>query len=207
VALLAFATPGARADKDADRHAEIEDAFDHYTAAKTDDQRAAIIDFLQHYDRKTVAGALIDHIVNSRSGNEATEFNKLIEALSPDGCMALLDRLAIEKEAVAKGKLIVALRHCQGREAIPALAACLDDKRPVKFEAKTPTPRRVCDLAYDELYLKLRTNPSYKLDNSPQMRDLISEKTPATKRDEMIERLRASLGPEGAPSEDWPKGQ
>jgi hypothetical protein len=183
----------ARADTNADRQEEVEMAFDHYTAAKTEDQRTAVIDFLQHFDRKLVADALIDHIVGSENGAEATAYNKLIEALSPDGCAALLDRLGKTEDAVEKGKIIVAFRHCQSADAIHALAGCLDDKRPVPFEAHGSHPRRVCDLAYDELYLKLRSDPQYGLDSSSHMKGVITEKTPVKSRDTLIGKLKVNL--------------
>jgi hypothetical protein len=186
--------PGpARADEKADRQAEIEMAFDQYIDAKTEDQRTAIIDFLQHFDRKAVAAALIDHIVASQTGAEATTYNKLVEALGPDGCEALLDRLGRTDDAVAKGKLVVALRHCQGDDVIRALAGCLDDTRAVPFEARGAHPRRVCDLAYDELFLKLRSDPRYGLDPSPKMTGIITERTPAKERDGRIAKLKAAI--------------
>jgi len=194
LALVAVA-PLLHADPLADRKAEIEMAFDQYVAAKTEDQRTAVIDFLQHFDRPLVASALIDHIIASRTGEEATAYNKLVEGLNPDGCQALLDRLSIETDAIPKGKLIVALRHCQSPGAISALAASLDDTRPVPFAAHTSHPRRVCDLAYDELFLKLRNEPRYGLDTSSQMKGIILEKTPATERYALIAKLKQSLAP------------
>jgi hypothetical protein len=192
--LLASAAPHAAwAQRSADRQQEVEMAFDHYSAAKTEDQRIAIIDYLQHLDRKVVAAALIDHIVSSHNGAEATAFNKLVEALSPDGCAALLDRLAKTNDAIPKGKLVVALRHCPSPDAVTALTGCLGDKRPVPFESHGPHPRRVCDLAYDELFLKLRTDPHYGLDPSPHMQGVITERTPIKTRDAAIAKLKTAL--------------
>lgn len=203
LAALLLTPASARADENADRQAEIELAFDHYIDAKTEDQRTAIIDFLQHFDRKAVAAALIDHILASRTGAEATTYNKLVEALSPDGCQALLDRLGKTDDAVAKGKLVVAMRHCQGDNVIRALKGCLDDTRPVPFEARGAHPRRVCDLAYDELFLKLRSDPRYGLDPSAKMTGIISERTPVKERDERIAKLKGLIAapfPTPAPS-------
>jgi hypothetical protein len=201
LAALLLAPASARADQNADRQAEIESAFDHYIDTRTEDQRTAIIDFLQHFDRKAVAAALIDHIVSSRTGAEATTYNKLVEALGPDGCQALLDRLGKTDDAVAKGKLVVALRHCQGDDVIHALTACLVDTRPVPFEARGAHPRRVCDLAYDELFLKLRTDPRYGLDPSAKMTGIISERTPVKERDERIAKLEGLIAaPSPAPA-------
>jgi hypothetical protein len=198
--VAAVAPRPAWGDVNADRQAEVEMAFDHYTAAKNEDQRTAIIDFLQHFDRKIVAAALIDHIVGSRNGSEATAYNKLVEAVSPEGCAALIDRLGKTDDAVKKGKLIVALRHCRGDEAIHALAGCLGDSRPVPFEAHGTHPRRVCDLAYDELYLKLRTDPRYGLDTSARMKGIITERTPVKERDALIAKLKVEMtgNPPGA---------
>jgi len=183
----------ARADRDADRLAQVEMAFDQYIDAKTGDQRTAIVDFLQHFDRKLVAAALVDHIVGSQTGNEATIYNTLVEGLSPDGCEAVVNRLGKTDDAVAKGKLVVALRHCQGDDAIKALMGCLDDSRAVMFEARGAHPRRVCDLAYDELYLKLRSDARYGLDPSAKMAGIISEKTPVKERDARIAKLKGVL--------------
>lgn len=198
--LASWATHAAWAEPNADRQQEVEMAFDHYTAVKTEDQRIAIIDYLQHLDRKLVAGALIDHIIASHNGNEATAFNKLVEAISPDGCAALLDRLAKTDDPVAKGKLVVALRHCPSADSIHALTGCLEDKRPVPFESHGPHPRRVCDLAYDELFLKLRTDPRYRLDPSPHMAGVITERTPVKTRDTLIAKLKAALAAAPSPS-------
>ena len=52
VLLATGATRPAWAQASADRRQEVEMAFDEYTAAKTDDQRVAVIDYLQHFDRK-----------------------------------------------------------------------------------------------------------------------------------------------------------
>jgi hypothetical protein len=195
VILAAAAAPPAPAWAQAktDRQQEVEMAFDQYTAAKTEDERVAVIDYLQHFDRKLVAGALVDHIIASDNGNEATAYNRLVAALSPDGCDAVLDRIATVSGPIAKGKLIVALRHCEGDKTIHALAGCLDDKRVVHFEAHGATPRRVCDLAYDELFLKLRGDRAYHLDPSPHMIGIITEKTPEKDRDALIAKLKAKL--------------
>jgi hypothetical protein len=182
-------------------------ALDQYAAAKTADQRAAVVEFLQHFDQKLVAESVVDHIIASRNGTEATVFNELIAALNPGGCATLLDRLGKTDGPVAKGKLIVALRHCQSRGSLKALGACLNDKRSVPFEARGPNPRRVCDLAYDELYIKLRGNPLYGLDATPRMKGFIYENTPPKGRDTLIAKLKARLAkyppapvPSAAPS-------
>jgi hypothetical protein len=193
----------ARAQTTGDRRREIETALDNYAEAKTGDQRAAIIEYLRQLDRKQMAAALIDHIIASGNGIEATLYNDLIEVFKPDGCNAILDRLQNTDDAVAKGKLIVALRHCAGPDIDGALEGCLGDKRPVPFAAHGPLPRRVCDLAYDELFLKLRTDPRYGLDPSPRMRGIITEATPIKTRDTLIARLRSKLPvkvPSPAPS-------
>lgn len=197
-AILAAHTGWAQID-DA-RKQEVEMAFDHYTAAKTEDQRVAIIDYLQHFESKMVAGALIDHIVDSENGEQATAYDKLVAGLGPDGVAAVLDHMANTDDAVAKGKLVVALRHCQGPDVINALAGCLKDKRAVPFEAHGPHPRRVCDLAYDELFLKLRTDPRYGLDPSPKMIGIVTERTPVKARDGLIAKLRALIAANPAPT-------
>jgi hypothetical protein len=198
--LAGAATQPAWAEASADQQQEVEMAFDHYTAARTEDQRIAVIDYLQHLDRKLVAGALIDHIVASRNGVEATAYDKLVEALGPDGSAAVLDRLGKTDEPVAKGKLIVALRHCEGDDVIHALTGCLDDARPVPFEAHGAHPRRVCDLAYDELFLKLRGDARYGLDPSPHMKGVITEKTPVKTRDAVIATLKALIAAPPSPT-------
>ena len=168
-------------------------ALDQFAAAKTTDQRAAVVEFLRHFDHKLVASAVVDHIIASRTGTEATAFNGLVESLDPDGCAAVLDRLGKADVPAPKGKLIVALRHCQDAECFRALEACLADKRPVPFEAHGTHPRRVCDLAYDELFLKLRSDSRYGLDPSPKMKGVISEKTTIKNRDALIAKLKAKL--------------
>jgi hypothetical protein len=193
VILATVAVRPAWAQPDAARQQEIALALDQYAAAKTPGQRATVVEYLQHMDRKVVAGAVVDHIIASRTGTEATTFNELLATLNPDGCAAALDRLMIADEPIAKGKLIVALRHCQGEEAIQALAGCLDDTRPVHFETHGANPRRICDLAYDELFLKLRSDPRYGLDSSPRMHGVISEKTPVKTRTALIVKLKSAL--------------
>jgi hypothetical protein len=188
----------------ADRQQDIEMAFDHYTAAKTDDQRAAVIDYLQQLDPRIVTQALVDHIVAAPNGVEATAFDKLVEVFIPEGCEAVINRLAKTDEPVAKGKLIVALRHCRDDDAIHALAGCLDDKRLVPFEARGTHPRRVCDLAYDELFLKLRDDPQYGLDPSPRMQGVITEKIPEKTRDALIASLQAKLAGVASPTPSTP---
>jgi len=184
----------------ADREQEIEMTLDHYTDAHTQDQRTAAVDYLKQFDHKLVANAVIDHIIASRDGVEATAFDKLIEDLNPDGGAAVIDRIPKTGDAVAKGKLVVALRHCEGDDCIRILTACLDDKRPVPFAAHGPNPRRVCDLAYDELFLKLRSNAYYELDPTPRMKGVITERTPTEDRDVLIERLKAKLATAASPA-------
>jgi len=198
--LAALAAQSAWGQSNADRKQEVEMAFDHYTAVRTDDQRVAVLDFLQHFDRKLVADALIDHIIASRNGVEATAYDQLVEGLNPDGCAAVIDRLSKTADAVPKGKLVVALRHCPDSAAIHAIAGCLDDKRPVPFEAHGSHPRRVCDLAYDELFLKLRADPRYGFDPSPHLIGIITEKTPTKTRDALIAKLKVKLAATPAPS-------
>jgi hypothetical protein len=158
-----LATHPAWALPDAARQQEVEMAFDHYTAAKTEDQRVAIIDYLQHFESKMVAGALVDHIVASENGEQATAFDRLVAGLGPDGATAVLDRMAKTNDALSKGKLVVALRHSQGPDVLAALIGCLADKRSVPF-------------------LKLRTDARYGLDPSPKMNGVITERTPVATR-------------------------
>jgi len=200
ILLATLAPQSAWAQANTDRQQEIGMALDQYAAAKTTDQRAAAVEFLQHFDHKLVAAAVVDHIIASRTGVEATAFNELVEALTPDGCAALLDRFAKTDDPLVKGKLIVALRHCQNAECLRILEACLDDNRPVPFEAHGKHPRRVCDLAYDELFLKLRSDSRYGLDSSRRMKGVISEKTPIKARDALIAKLKAKLTPSPIPS-------
>lgn len=192
VALLAAAS-AAWGDANADRQQEVEMAFDHFIAAKSPDQRASIADYLRQLGIKVVGPALTDHILAARDGVEATSYDKLVEALGQDGCSAVLDRLQTATDPISKGKLIVALRHCQSVDAVWALIGCLDDKRPFLFAAHGPHPRRVCDLAYDELFLKLRNDPHYGLDPSPKMTGVILERTPISERDASISKLRALI--------------
>lgn len=197
--IFAFAAAfPAAAQPNADRQQELDIALDHYATLKDSGQRAAVFDFLQHLDHKVVAKAVIDHILASRSGMEATAFNRLISAIAPEGCSALVDRLGALQDPVSKGKLIVALRHCNGDDSIHALAANLSDIRPVPFESHSKTPRRVCDLAYDELYLKLRTDPRYGLDPTRHMRGVITEDTPVKARDALIAKLKTTLATQPA---------
>jgi len=193
VILAITAVHHACAQTDANLRQHVDMALDQYTAAKTEDQRATVIDYLQHMDHKLVAADLVDHLIASRNGTEATIYNQLVEALKPDGCAAVLDRLEIADEPTTKGKLIVALRHCQGNESLKALQGCLEDKRPVPFEVHGTHPRRVCDMAYDELYLKLRNDEQYGLDASPRMQGIITEKTPEQSRDDLIAKLKSKL--------------
>jgi hypothetical protein len=183
----------ARAQPGADRSQEVEMALGQYAEAKTPDQRATIVEYLQQLDRKMVAGAVVDHILSARNGTEATAFNDLVESFAPEGCAAVLDRLAKAAQPIPKGKLIVALRHCAGDETRSALESCLADKRPVLFEARGKQPRRVCDLAYDELFLKLRGDSRYGLDASPKMNGIITEKMPVKERDALIAKLKQKL--------------
>ena len=202
LALATLAPQPGWAQSSADKQQAVEMAFDQYTAAKTEDERVAIVDYLQHFDRTVVATALVDHIIASHNGIEATSYGQLVGALGAEGCAAIVDRLKTSKDAVPKGKLIVALRRCHGDEGIRGLTACLDDKRVVTFEAHGAHPRRVCDLAYDELFLKLRGDPRYGLDPSPHMRGVITEKIPDKARDALIAKLKAKLAsiPLAAPS-------
>ncbi len=198
--LATLAAHSALAQVDAARKQEVEMAFDQYTLAKTEDQRVAIIDFLQHFESKLVSGALVDHIVSAENGEEATAYDRLVAGLGADGVSAVIDKMGKTDDPIAKGKLVVALRHCSGPDVIQALTACMKDQRPVPFEAHGPHPRRVCDLAYDELFLKLRTDPVYGLDPSPKMVGVITERTPIKSRDELIASLQAKLVAHPAPA-------
>ena len=200
VILGTVAIQPASAQAAGDREQDLQLALQQYIAAKNPAQRATVIDYLRPLDRKLVVAAVVDHIIASRDGMEATAYNELAAALNPDGCTALLDRIAASGEPTAKGKLIVALRHCHDEKTTAALAACLADTRPVTFEAHGPHPRRVCDLAYDELYLKLRSDPQYHLDSTPHLRGMIGEKTPLKTRAELIAKLKAKLSPAPTPT-------
>jgi len=176
-----------------DRQQQVQAALDQYGAAKTAEQRATVIEYLQHFDRTSVAASIVDHVLSSANGAQATIYNELVSAFAPEGCAAVIAHLAKANEAVPKGKLIVALRHCPSGEAIKALTGCLDDKRSVSFEARGPQPRRVCDLAYDELYFKLRSDARFHLDSSPRLKGIVNEKMPIKARDAQIKKLKARL--------------
>ena len=178
---------------------QVQLTLDQFSEAKTDAQRGMAADFLQQLDRQTAIGAVIDRIVRSQNGEEATLYNGLIDKLKPEACPVLAKQLAQAADAEDKGKLVVALRHCGAAEAAGALTASLGDKRTVRFEAHGKNPRRVCDMAYDELFLKLRNDPKYGLDASPAMRGLIRESTPLAERDALVEKLSDKLAAQPAP--------
>jgi hypothetical protein len=200
IILAGAAQAGASAQSAADRQQQVQMALDQYAAAKTPDQRATILDFLDHLDRKIVAESVVDHILAAHTGMEATVYNSLIESLSPESCAAVLARIAKTDRPTAKGKLLVALRHCSGEEVLKTLEGCLADKRPVLFEAHGPHPRRVCDMAYNELFLKLRSDPFYSLDPSSHMRGIITERTPEKVRDAEIAKLKEKLARKPIPA-------
>ena len=207
VAFLSTVPIQAPAQSNADRRQELEIALDKYADAKTAGQRAAVVEYLQHIDPKIVAPAAVDHIISARTGTEATDYSTLAASFEPEGCSAILDRLAIAQDPAAKGKLIVALRHCHQEQAVSALVGCLDDGRLMTFTTHGPFPHRICDLAYDELFLKLRTDPRYALDSSPHMHGFITVKTPIKTRTSLIAKLKAKLAsssPSAAPSTPKP---
>jgi hypothetical protein len=58
----------------------------------------------------------------------------------------------------------------------------------------------VCDLAYDELFLKLRTDARYGLDPSPKMIGVITERTPVKTRDALIAKLKTLIARNPVPT-------
>lgn len=206
ILLATAATRPAWAQANTDRQQEVEMALDHYAEAKTPAQRGEVVDYLRGLDRKLVAAAVVDHIAGAQTSQEATAYNGLLEVFKPEGCAAVLDRLGKTDPPAEKGKLIVSLRHCHDEETLRVLAACLDDKRPFPFETheiRGATPRRLCDVAYDELFLKLRTESRYGLGTGPKMNGLIRERTPLPARDALIAKLKSKLkgrlGPAATP--------
>lgn len=192
--VLAVAVTGhAWGDANTDRQQQVQITLDQYAAARTPAQRAAVVDFLGHLGRKDVASGIVDHIVASRTGSEATKYDGLAGTFNPEACAAVMDRLAKADDPTVKGKMLVALRRCTGDDALKILAGSLDDKRPFRFEAHGEHPRRVCDAAYDELFLRLRKDAHYALDASPQMRGWIAEKMPVKTRDALIAKLKGKL--------------
>ena len=168
-------------------------ALQEFGAAKTADQRATVVDYLHHFDTGLVTSIVINHIIASRSGREATMYNNLIDALKPDSYDGVLDRIESAPKPDAKSKLIVALRHCHGERTFHVLTGCLDDKRAVTFEARGPYPHRVCDLAYYVIYMKLRTEPDYHLGSLAEMTIFVDGVMPFKKRDDLIAKLKSRL--------------
>lgn len=199
LALLAAAQP-LRADSIAGRSQQLQMALDQYLAAKTPAQRSTVIDFLKQQAPAAVGAAIAQQIAEAQNGHDATEYAGLAENFAPAACQQITALLGSTPDAAVKGKMVVALAHCPGDDAVQALTACLDDQRPVTFEARGAHPRRVCDFAYDELFLKLRSQPRFGLDASSHKRGLITEKTTGAERDARIAKLKAQLAEKSTPA-------
>jgi hypothetical protein len=174
-------------------HEEVEIALQEFGAAKTAEQRAAVVEYLHLFDTGLVTSIVTNHIIEARNGLEATKYNNLVDALKPDSYDYVVDRIESVDSPDAKAKLIVTLRHCHGERTFQVLSACLDDKRPVKFEARGPYPHRVCDLSYYVIYMKLRMDADYHFRSLAEMKAFVDGALPFKKRDDMIAKLKSQL--------------
>jgi hypothetical protein len=166
-------------------------------AAKSPDKKleaTQILERINHSDHETVAQAFVDSVTEANSRKVVFSYAQALPKLSRDVRSAVLNKLGAETDAIRKAKLIGALSVVEGPEVVKALFPLLDDRRKAEIAGAPWTDRfRVCDHAFNRIYMLVRRIPEIGLNAGPEMSDAIQTDVPIEWRDQRIAKLKSGL--------------
>jgi hypothetical protein len=148
----------------------------------------------RNVDRAILIKVVLGRIAMEKDHKKIGKCILVLQQLDPSPKEELLAELNRESDAGRKGNLLMTLRGFQGRDVLRTLVAELDDMRAFEHLRRVgPDSLRICDYAFDDLYLRLRAIPELQLSNGPERSDLIVNGTPVPWRDARIARLKAAV--------------
>jgi hypothetical protein len=164
---------------------------------------SGIVERLNRGDHEKVASAVVNAIQKANPGREIANYAALlpkVPSVKPD----ILRRIQSEPNPVLKARLINCVRDVKGTDVVKALIPQLDDKTPADSQQTGPFALRVCDYAFDSIYLHVHHIPDLGLDASTAMSDIIQRDIPIDWRDARIAKLKSGLTKKFGPNLDLP---
>jgi hypothetical protein len=166
-------------------------------ATKSPDKKleaTQILERINRSDHKTVAQAFVDSVTEADSRKVVFSYAQALPKLSGDVRSAVLKKLGAETDAIRKAKLIGGLSVIEGPDVVKALFPLLDNREKAEIAGAPWTDRfRVCDHAYNRIYLLVRRVRELGLNAGPEMSDAIQTDVPIEWRDARIAKLKQRL--------------
>jgi hypothetical protein len=161
----------------------------HSAAEKT--ELNMIVQRLNDHAPSTTVSVIANNVRNAKRNKEIPAYTALLPRL-PSLKQEILQRIAAESDPVTKGRLIYCTWRIKGADVIKTLVAQLDDKRPAEQPAG-PSAERVCDCAFNVIYVRVARISELGLDSSTAMSDSIQPGVPIGWRDARIAKLKAGM--------------
>lgn len=152
----------------------------------------AIVSRLNRADQHQLANAVTDAIRNAKTGREVADYASLMPRILSIKS-EILQKIGTEPDPVLKSRLINSCRYVKGADVLKALISQLDDKRAADSEQPGYFGFRVCDWAFNVIYMRLSNIPELGMDTSTAKSDSISHNVPIDWRDARIGKLKTGL--------------
>ncbi len=153
-----------------------------------------IVERLNQQDTHAVASQLLSAIQDASSRKQIGSYAALLPKLHPEVKAAVLARLIAEPDANQKARLVRALYFAEGSDVVKALFSQLNDTRPADIDGNAAsTAMRVCDYAFNRIYMLVRNIPELELNAGTEMSDAIQIGVPVEWRDARIAKLKAGM--------------
>jgi hypothetical protein len=183
-------TDAQKVANDLRRVTEIHPEAQAHSPAETAELKA-IVDRLNSQAPQTTVNVIANEVRNAKRNKVVpayTAFLPYVPSLKPE----LLSRISAETDPVTKGRLIYCTWKIKGADVVKTLFAQLDDKRPAEQSAG-PSAERVCDCAFNVIYVRVARISELGLDSSTAMSDSIQPGVPIGWRDARIAKLKAGM--------------
>lgn len=164
---------------------------EHARSAPEREQAAAIVDRLNQANDREAAEAFIAAVRDAKAEREVVDYRVLLPKL-PRIKDHILRRINVEQDPMLKGRLIICVGKLKGADVVKRLFAQLDDKRPVDSR-DGPSTLRICDYAFDIIYVRVAHIPELGLDHSSDMSDSIVRDVRMGSREARIAKLKKGL--------------
>jgi hypothetical protein len=166
-------------------------------AKKSQDQKleaTQILERVNDSNPEIVAQAFVDSVTEANSRKVVFAYAQALPKLGRDARLAIFNKVGAERDAVPKAKLIGALYVVEGPDVVRALFPALEDRRKAEIADEPWTDSfRVCDHAYNRIYLLVRHIRELGLNAGTEMSDAVQTGVPMDWRDARIAKLKQGL--------------
>ena len=159
-------------------------------SADEQDRLRAIMARLANGEPREVVAAMVEGLRRQKRNREIPAYREVLPQL-PSLKQEMLREIRLQSDATVKAGLIACISRVKGAEVIRALLPPLDDHRLAGQGGLSEL--RVCDYAFNAVYLRVAQIRELGLDYTSAMSDAIHESIPLERRDERIAKLKSAL--------------